>query len=433
MSRTDFGLFPTPRRTSSMCFKTAIEANVFMIKENGGRQLLEYTDFEDDDILSIGHGQQGTVYPTLVMFKNNLGVDEERLCVLKRMKDSRAGCPFITHEAITKSYNSTLDSNIIKLIQLVQHRNETLALLPFCELFLNNIFDALFELSKTDSTLYEYLIVHMMTDLLCAIAHIHHTRYTHGDIKPENIAYYNGQWCLVDLDCAISMDSPKENIRHTGTLAFTHPACFKDNGFFATPCHDIYGLGTVLNLLLQKKSISAIQNDKRSFYEVVQDNVVLYNDALSMHEARKENARQADCGAPRSLSEALELEPPSLLKKLSCIAQFMTHSVPEQQPTLQELIIIFQELRTEFLNLMPSLDEKRKEFYNQSIEEIITHKENSDFLTPLIWLELQSRRESSSAGLSSSANQGTPFSLDERDWEHSVLSLRCSGPPSPLY
>lgn len=431
MSRTDFGLFPTPRRTSSMCFKTAIEANVFMIKENGERQLLEYTDFKDDDILSIGHGQQGTVYPALVMFKNNLGVDEERLCVLKRMKYNRAGCPFITHETITRSCNSTLDSNVVKLIQLIRHNDETLALLPFCELFLSNIFDSLFELAKTDSTLYEYLILHMMTDLLCATAHIHHTRYTHGDIKPDNIAYYNGRWCLIDLDCAISMDSPKKDVRHTGTLAFTHPACFKDNGFFTTPCHDLYGLGTVLELLLQKKSITAIQNNQHSFYETVQDNVALYNDALSKHEARKKNAQQAGCGAPLSLSKALELEPPSLLEKLSCIAQFMTHPVPEQQPTLQELINIFKKLQTEFLNLMPDLDKKREQFYNQNIEAIIANKKELDPLTPLIQLELQSRRESSSAGLSST-NQRTPSSIDECDWEHSLLLYSTySAPPSP--
>lgn len=331
----------TLKRTSSAVFGQQVKSGVrklYVVDPDGGKTLLD-EDLDLFDFHPLGRGQQGRVYAVVS--------DDNRRCVLKQLagKQPKGAEPFSAHRKATEKHDTSTEYNVVKLIEVIEHDGDTFALLPYCGLFLDGLQKQLPNLIRSNPQHHEAIILHVMSDLLRAIEYMHSNGFAHGDIKPENIAYYRGHWCLIDLDCAVQIGS--EVGEFAGSPHYVHPACFSDRNQRAQPGNDIYALGQVLKMLLNP-SIS-LDNVDGSLSEAAKQKTELYESEKAIYEARKKLSAQTGDGAIRSLREVFD-EGVSIRDKLSIIADRMTSAVPAMQPSVAELRDCFEQLKNELLS-----------------------------------------------------------------------------------
>lgn len=344
-------------RTNSLAITGELKtgkAEIFLATEDPDhktkRIFLPFSDETDfDDFKPLGRGQQGKVYGARIYFTNRLGEEEYRDCVLKvtskkKSVSSAPHAPLHKHFRITEAHQSSTDHNIVKAIYEVEREAEMekVLVLPYCEMFLDGLCKQLPGLAATHQTHYEASLLHVMLDLLRAVDHMHRHGFIHGDIKPDNIAYYRGHWCLIDLDCAVEIN--KSDPAFAGSPLYMHPIGFIDSKYRSNPCNDIYALGQVLKQLLLKP----LSHDDDNIGDFITDKKTAYLKA-----AKKEDIRKKQPGQLPSLSlgKALAELPAaaSIVEKLTVIAQHMTNLLPEHQPTVTELEVCFEELIAQLL------------------------------------------------------------------------------------
>src|SRR3990167_2811572 len=195
------------RRMNSQLLGKKIDAQgaeIFVLM-NKELKLLSLSNL--DEVLPIGRGTQGKVYPAVIGFQNDSGDFAQqkyyRICVLKEMRGRHPKdvAYFLKHSDITRLHETSTEENIIKLMSVQVHDGDNLAVLPYCGLFLDRV---IAEFSKSDhpetlALLREIIILHVMSDVVHAVKHMHDNGFVHGDIKGENIAYYRGHFCVTDL------------------------------------------------------------------------------------------------------------------------------------------------------------------------------------------------------------------------------------------
>ncbi len=138
----------------------------------------------------------------------------------------------------------------------ISHNNdddgEDYALLPYCNLFLDNVIDALNTMALNDFARFRALAtplaMHVLFDLCNAYLSMHLDKdHVHGDVKPGNVGFYCGHWCLIDMDCAKTVGAAVKEF--SGTIAFSHPSTIRDRDNTSLPWSDLFALGEILHLL----------------------------------------------------------------------------------------------------------------------------------------------------------------------------------------
>lgn len=300
---------------------------IFVVDKDGQESLLEATDF--DVVEPLGFGRQGKVYSAKVIFENEEGDLETKQCVLKTVpRRRRDPVPFSAHEKISQADQSSIENNIIKLIKVIHHDDgEYYALLPFCNMFLDSVIMALKKMSKEDPGQFDkiknLLALHLLSDLCDAYISMHLDKnYVHGDVKPANVGFYCGHWCLIDMDCAKKMGD--EVTQYSGTPAFTHPSAVCDRDNLSLPWSDLFALGEMVNLIFSPEN-----------YGLYSDREILEKkDSLYRHALRKKYQ-----GAPQRKSSLTVLlsSAGSVEEKLMYIASALTEPLATDQVDLLEL------------------------------------------------------------------------------------------------
>lgn len=255
------------RRMSSFSLREDIESNkTYMVLVNPDGTEVDFDSavfdgYDNDPLLvtPIGRGGQGVVYAARIYFMNQSGALEVRDCVLKRIqcRTPQGQDPFEQSQNITKTDRTSTENNIIKLIGLVKKDEETYALFPYCDFFLDTTIERLRELSTEEPDRFKELKVplclHVMLDLCEALIALHLDKgYVHGDIKPANIGYCRGHWCLNDMDSAKEIGESVQYL--SGTYKYMYFGSFRDRDNSSNPSTDLFAMAmTVLELLLEEE------------------------------------------------------------------------------------------------------------------------------------------------------------------------------------
>jgi len=173
------------------------------------------------------------------------------------------------------------------------------ALLPHCKTFLEPLLrNILPALEESDPTLYQAIVLHVLSDAIEAFSYMHHIeKHTHGDPKPANLVLHKGDWCLCDLDNTHEFGSePEEDV---GSAHYSHPACLEQLKNRSNPCADLYGLGMTLKDLLLKP-----QNfEKKSYLDQIEEKKELQ--AKRFHLTQEESSAYYESIRKKSIPDAL--------------------------------------------------------------------------------------------------------------------------------
>lgn len=392
-------------------------AEVYLIDKTDN--LIPFTD--DEDISKsrlVGQGKQGKVYAVVVIVRNG-DTEEKRLCVLKELgkrrirtrnendSDSNSDSenvkmsfsyhtetPASHHAEITNTDPSSTDPNIIKFMTIItrmvdDNEEQRYALLPFCGLFLDDITRKLPEHSKENPMLTPLIVLHVTIDLLFALNSLHNRGFVHADIKGENIAYYLGHLCLIDLDCALRIGQAVSQF--VGSPLFAHPACFSDSSFCAKPENDIYALGIVLKLLLQDQE--TIQWMYR--WEIRAKEVGEWVLFKEISEVQTEKWKKCLFALKYNYASCLPTLSVGLSRwqsrqgKIKYIADRMTCIFPGDQPSVVELLFYCEIIKADLLNgycklgIQAEQEKMLQYFYDTLIPQQFFLKLGADVNTPL--------------------------------------------------
>lgn len=340
------------------------KAGVFFIGRDDHKliSLDDLDDYLDDnDVKKIGRGNQGSIYPVVIILQQG-DKREKYLCVVKELKKQssasrlmhqsdesddeaapnvtrarRSSTPIENHYTITKGDRSSIKNNIINLMAILNKNDKQYALLPYCGLFLNNIIS---ELNKKEQepAFASFVILHVMLDLLHAMKSMHEKGFVHGDIKDENIGHHRGHFCFIDLDSALRIG--ERVVTPAGSPLFMHPKCFNDAQFCATPQNDIYALGIVLKRLLNDPETMAMTKNNLTLQEMSKTQSEKYSQAKKQRETSAQKPQL-------SLQDALQ-QCKSTHDKLLLLANRMTSILPQDQPSVDELLPSFKDIWSDF-------------------------------------------------------------------------------------
>jgi serine/threonine protein kinase len=195
--------------------------------------------------------------------------------------------------------------------------------------------NGLTKLRNENLPLYMTVVLHAVTDLLEALKFIHDKGYVHGDIKGDNVAFHLGSFCVTDLDCAVPIGS---HVTHRiGTPLFMHPITASDPNFCSSPKHDIYALGILLKILLNDKNIIQKKEawKEKNFSEIDRINLDIYSEASAKPEKT----------LPALKIILDEMKTRTIRTRLEYIADRMTSINPANIPSVEELLLCFDELK----------------------------------------------------------------------------------------
>lgn len=330
------------------------ELVVFIINKNGEEILLdELSDL--DCVTPLAGGAQGKVYDAKAMFWDEDDELQVRHCVLKHITNRRPSpnSPFGAHEKISELDETSTKNNTIKLIKVIQHAGEHYALLPHCGVFLDGAIQKLNLLSKTNPDLYKEiktpLALHVLSDLCDAFISMHLDKnFVHGDVKPANVGFYRGHWCLIDMDCAKTVGQPVD--RFSGTIAFSHPSAIHDRDNASNPSNDLFALGETIRMLTEKD------------YVLLSDRMLLDVKDTLYREALRAKYPTGVAAEPMS---TLIQRAQTADEKISVIATCLTRPLATDQPDVLELKKCIEELKAAFFAETSAtvIESKLEEFY----------------------------------------------------------------------
>lgn len=367
-----FDNIPSPfRRTSSLAMGKR-DLWIIIVNKNGEEILLDYVDFAD--IEPLGSGRQGNVYAAKVIFKNDDDESEARYCVLKNIHRKRyiRQSPFAAHEKISEKDESSIQNNTIKLIKLIEHDDNCYALLPYCSLFLDSAIEFLKNASKTDPAQLQKiklsLAFHTLRDVCIAFNSMHFAKeFVHGDVKPANVGLYCGHWCLVDMECAMRIGAPVNQL--ASTLLYTSHAALHNRDNAANPSNDFYALGRMVRDILHPEEYG-VHGDMRSVLEKrnAEYREALYEKYFGNAKAKKTLLEMVKAG---KLAENLELLSTGLMSKLET----------DQPDAIQIEECIFGQLEKQLSTEIPDFTEILEDFYGQLKTDGYFHADSSDPLS----------------------------------------------------
>lgn len=300
----------------------------------------------------IAAGGQGDIYTVDVVEKiRTPGFFTKYVLKQIRTKASIPKTEFKTHCDITELDRTSLEHNIIKLIQIVSSSDgERYALLPFAPLFLNQILDDLHVLSHNDSLMYYAIVLKIMMDVCKAIKRMHYLGYVHRDIKPENICYYKGSFCIIDLDAAEKIHSDIYPNSVVGTELYRHPRCIKKNEFCNNPKNDIFALGLTMQLLLNQQLRKEIISNWVKYALKLKIDYDQLDDSISVNNA-----------TPEFISSVVEQN--DIYIQLITIAERMSSLTVDNQPVLEDIQFCLTKVYDKVI--------ERKENLGDNIEQLI--------------------------------------------------------------
>lgn len=305
-------------------------AEILLKTKDGGLTSLADDDFDLDEVIGVlGSGKQGKVYPVTVFSPDGNGSDEERPCVLKVLPKKRnAQPPVNVHGALTDSEDTSTRGNVLKEIARMVRDDAVYSILPYCSFFLNH-FEAHLKTIDSDDPIFTLAILHIVIDLLDALAFMHGRGFVHRDIKMENVAFYRGHWCLIDLDCAAVIGS--QDAGPGGSVFYMHPACFREGVDRSTrPENDVYAIGILIEILLRKLDLAQVSHETpRDFMARKAREYLQKAKAETQEELRM-----------RTESKRMKLdvsEDESILSQLLRLADGMTTARMSHQPDLSNM------------------------------------------------------------------------------------------------
>lgn len=361
-------------RTNSFAVGKNRELFILIVNKNGEENLLEDTNF--DAITPLGSGRQGKVYAAKVIFENEAGEMEVRYCVLKNIPKKRHSLqsPFDAHEKISEQDKTSIENNMIKLIKIIQHEDESYALLPYCPVFLNSVIEKLKKPFISNSIefgqLKILLTLHVLSDLCDAYISMHLDKnYVHGDVKPANIGLYLGHWCLIDMDCAKKAGSPVN--QYSGTVAFSHPSAIHDRDNASNPSTDLFALGEVVRMLIEINDGITSPSDR----EMIDISDNLYRQAL--HEKYQGGIEV------KPFSELIQ-NAATLEEKIKVIALCLKRPLATDQPDVLALKKVIAALKEELFSQVTPLvaEEALEQFYNELKSDGYFNVDSSDPFSP---------------------------------------------------
>lgn len=381
---------PSPlERKPSKIFQNRINHNkaTILICTNPNEKHYNWVEWHDflffgEEADPIASGNQGKICLAKVIFEDETNEEHEKLCVLKIVttkksklqlkdhetthEDVQEAPPILkteTHLTLTEEDESSLQHNIIKVLNYMVIENpndtETYTLIPFSSLFLDRLTNSDPENSRlspcqllaTDAQSttpdpsmpdLELVALHVLQDITQALTHLHSKKIVHGDIKPANISYLDGHWCLLDFDTMLPLDEKKSKFQ--GTLPFMHPGCFADDGknIIATTHNDIFALGVTLKLILADRKT---QSEMQAYSEMPFNKFKEYRKHM-YYRALEERGQP---NPPQKLENGVTpeefLSQKGVLTVLLELAERMCSPDPLCQPTLEEITDIVKTLQ----------------------------------------------------------------------------------------
>lgn len=240
--------------------------------------LLEDADF--NGIIPLGEGNQGIIYAVLyngekyvlktLVHKKTLMCcsvtsfpsgdfrpelsgqfnEEEifqKIRVVVNKKRIKRKVSFDAHREVTSEHTDINSHNIVKLEGIIDHEGREFALIPYCDIFLNDLIDEKFQGLTGDHHIIT--VCDIIIDIVKALKYLNYNKdYVHRDIKPENIALCGDKWCLIDFECAVKVGTKNPDV--LGSPLYMHPSGFYNSENLALPGNDHYALGCVIKDML---------------------------------------------------------------------------------------------------------------------------------------------------------------------------------------
>lgn len=142
--------------------------------------------------------------------------------------------------------NEVLESKyVIPIVESHSSEGKTLLRMPLAEHSLEG-----FRTSQSGGKLTVEQAIGALRDIATALTEIG-VQVTHRDIKPDNVLWYNGRWCLTDFGLARIADSTTATVTRKGwgTVEYVAPELITATGR-ASAKSDIYALGVTAYRLL---------------------------------------------------------------------------------------------------------------------------------------------------------------------------------------
>lgn len=419
------------RRMSSFAISRTDDVLIFVVNKNGHEVLLD-DDLNLNQITPLGGGSQGDIFAAKVMFRNNDGELETRHCVLKKIThDFRAKMrarnssleseshhesdekqsAFQAHLDASESDETSTQHNSIKLIKLIKRaNNEELALLPYCDLFLNSAVKKINQSEKYE-TVKIPLALHVLNDVCNALISLHLDKeLVHRDIKPDNIGFYRGHWCLIDFDCAKKLGAHVSS--YSGTVNYSHPSAIYNSENTTNPATDLFALGETILFIFNQNATY------QSYRDAVATKDGEYRDALKIK-------HEQGISAP-SLSTSVEAAS-DIEDKIKVIARALTQKLASDQPSLLELKECILRVMEKYFaeNNHPNAEKILNQFYEEAkssgyFDDNVPHspkkyRSELSLRPPGLFSSGSPRSSISSPAPSSTRSSISPYSSDEEE------------------
>lgn len=418
------------RRMSSFAISMKDDLFVFVVDKNGNEVLVEDVDLSQ--ITPLGGGNQGDIFAAKVMFRNDPGQLEARHCVLKKIthdfrskmrarnssleseshhESDEKQSAFQAHLNASESDETSTQNNTIKLIKLIKHgNNEELALLPYCDLFLNSAVKKINQSAKYEKIKIP-LALHVLNDVCKALISLHLDKgLVHRDIKPENIGFYRGHWCLIDFDCAKKLGERVSS--YSGTVSYSHPSAIYNSENTTNPSTDLFALGETILYIFN-------QNAKyRSYRDAIAVKDSEYRDALKLK-------HEQGVSAPSLLAT---VEATSDIEgKIMLIARALTQTLASDQPSLLELRECISHVMEKYFaeNNHEDAEKTLNQFYEEAkstgyFDDDAPHSPKKyptrlSLCSSALFASSPSRSSVSSPAPSSTRSSISPYSSDEEE------------------
>ncbi len=395
-----------------------------------GRRIKEkIAQIDWSSLEEISRGAQGVVYRAVVL-NPDPGTSPMRIqrlpVALKLLHTKHRGAAksFGPYATLTQALESTAQHHITHLIARVRHHKNLYAVMPLLDKSIYDLLPFFHHIKDDHLTAYSFLVMSVMLDVLVALDYTHKNNLGHRDIKPENVLWYPeiGHFVVTDMDSLARMKRAKD---FHGTLGFTHPAAFSGQEAHPLPSDDIYSLGHVLKCLLTPGMLESIRDP----VEYAPEPGAYIFAQMQAYQVAQKDFPQPDERAhsplmTRNIEGTTELRNPGemIVHNINVIANRMTALNMERIPTVDELQIVFTQLKEDLLRIDPTLSTR--------LDQI---KMNMSCFQPRMSPSPDEDEDQSKSSTSTSTSTSSPFSPISPVYPLPTAAHTARGKNSPLF